>query len=140
PLLIAMLCVLAVFVPSFFMEGAARAMFLPLSLAVGFAMVASYLLSSTLVPVLSVWFLRGHAESGAAPMPGAFARVQRGYASVVESLVGVRWLIAGAYAAAVVAVIALIGPSLGTEIFPKVDAGQLQVRLRAPTGTRVDGT
>src|SRR6185295_16958453 len=58
PLLIAMLCVLAVFVPSFFMVGAAGAMFLPLSLAVGFAMVASYLLSSTLVPILSIWLLR----------------------------------------------------------------------------------
>src|SRR5213080_4373672 len=51
PLLIAMLCVLAVFVPSFFMVGAARALFVPLSLAVGFSMVASYLLASTLVPV-----------------------------------------------------------------------------------------
>src|SRR6266699_2855904 len=62
PLLIAMLCVLAVFVPSFFMAGAAKAMFVPLSLAVGFSMVASYLLSSTLVPILSVWLLRGRAH------------------------------------------------------------------------------
>src|SRR6267143_242231 len=62
PLLIAMLCVLAVFVPAFFMVGAARAMFLPLSLAVGFSMIASYLLSSTLVPILSVWVLRGHEQ------------------------------------------------------------------------------
>src|SRR5438046_5016373 len=61
PLLVAMLCVLAVFVPSFFMVGAAKAMFLPLSLAVGFAMVASYLLSSSLVPILSVWLLRAHS-------------------------------------------------------------------------------
>src|SRR5216117_2491054 len=55
-----MLCVLAVFVPSFFMVGAARALFVPLSLAVGFSMVASYLLASTLIPILSVWILRGH--------------------------------------------------------------------------------
>jgi len=82
PLLIAMLCVLAVFVPSFFMVGAARAMFLPLSLAVGFAMVASYLLSSTLVPILSVWLLRGHErlETSAVSDPGTFARFQRRYA------------------------------------------------------------
>ena len=53
PRLLAMLCILAVFIPSFFMQGAARALFVPLSLAVGFAMVASYLLSSTFVPVLS---------------------------------------------------------------------------------------
>jgi multidrug efflux pump subunit AcrB len=142
PLLIAMLCVLAVFVPSFFMEGAARAMFLPLSLAVGFAMVASYALSSTLVPILSVWFLRGHAQAaaGSAHAEGGFARFQRRYAKIVESLVRVRWLVAGAYAAGSVAVIMLLGASLGTEIFPRVDTGQLQVRLRAPTGTRVDGT
>src|SRR4029079_8179559 len=82
PLLIAMLCVLAVFVPSFFMTGAARAMFLPLSLAVGFAMVFSYLLSSTFVPILSVWLLRGHErlETSAVSDPGTFARFQRRYA------------------------------------------------------------
>jgi multidrug efflux pump subunit AcrB len=142
PLLIAMLCVLAVFVPSFFMVGAARAMFLPLSLAVGFAMVASFLLSSTLVPILSVWFLRGHANAEATSprADGRFARFQRAYARVVESCVRVRWLVVGAYAAASVAAIGLIGGSLGTDIFPKVDTGQIQVRLRAPTGTRVDGT
>src|SRR5258708_6533241 len=60
PRLLAMLCVLAVFVPSFFMVGVARSLFVPLSLAVGFAMAASYLLSSSLVPVLSTWILREH--------------------------------------------------------------------------------
>ena len=64
PRLLAMLCILAMFIPSFFMAGAAKAMFLPLSLAVGFSMVASYLLSSTLVPILSVWVLRGHEQAG----------------------------------------------------------------------------
>ena len=64
PRLLAMLCVLAVFIPSFFMQGAARALFVPLSLAVGFAMVTSYLLSSTFVPVLSTWLLRHHHHFG----------------------------------------------------------------------------
>jgi len=58
PRLLAMLCVLAVFVPSFLMVGVSRSLFIPLSLAVGFAMAASYLLSSSLVPVLSTWILR----------------------------------------------------------------------------------
>src|SRR5206468_8641597 len=58
PRLLAMLCILAVFIPSFLMNGAARELFAPLALAVGFAMIASYLLSSTFVPVLSVWLLR----------------------------------------------------------------------------------
>src|SRR6266516_806322 len=95
PLLIAMLCVLAVFVPSFFMVGAAKAMFLPLSLAAGFSMIASYLLSSTLVPILSVWVLRGH-EKAAAGQPiveGQFARFQKRYAAFAQRVVGQRWLV-----------------------------------------------
>ena len=63
PRLLAMVCILAVFISSFFMQGAPRSMFVPLSLAVGFSMVASYLLSSTFVPVLSVWILR-HVQRG----------------------------------------------------------------------------
>src|SRR5204863_1447067 len=62
PRLLAMLCILAVFVPSFLMQGSARALFVPLSLAVGFSMVTSYFLSSTFVPVLSVWLLRHQHE------------------------------------------------------------------------------
>ena len=68
PRLLAMVCILAVFISSFFMQGATRAMFVPLSLAVGFSMVASYLLSSTFVPVLSVWLLR-HVHLDDAPVP-----------------------------------------------------------------------
>ena len=60
PLLVAMLCVLAVFLPSFLMQGAARALFVPLSLAVGFSMIASYLLASSFVPVVCVWMMRAH--------------------------------------------------------------------------------
>ena len=73
------------FLPALFMSGAARAMFLPLSLAVGFSMVASYLLSSTLVPILSVWFLRGH-EAGLERSESAFEKFQRRYAGVAERL------------------------------------------------------
>src|SRR5216117_2872513 len=146
PLLIAMLCVLAVFVPSFFMVGAAKAMFLPLSLAVGFSMIASYLLSSTLVPILSVWVLRGHKEAlekvveEERKLESGFAKFQKHYAGFAQKVVGMRWLVVGAYLAVAAAMIVFLGRQLGTEIFPKVDAGQLQVRLRAPTGTHVDGT
>ncbi len=147
PLLIAMLCVLSVFLPSLFMVGAARAMFLPLSLAVGFAMVASYLLSSTLVPILSVWFLRGHEhaaveETGSATVfrEPRFARLQRRYAGLAAGVVRARWLVVGVYVVAVTATIVLLGAHLGTDIYPTVEAGQLQLRLRAPTGTQIDGT
>src|SRR5207245_1947871 len=68
PRLLAMLCILAVFIPSFFMQGAARNLFVPLSLAVGFSMVTSYLLSSTFVPVVSCWLLRHyHPDHSASP-------------------------------------------------------------------------
>src|SRR3974390_205474 len=79
PRLLAMLCILAIFSPTLFMAGAAKAMFVPLSLAVGFAMVASYLLSSTLVPILSVWVLRGHEQAvESKPLgDGRFAKFQR---------------------------------------------------------------
>lgn len=143
PLLVAMLCVLAVFVPAFFMEGAARAMFIPLSLAVGFSMVASYLLASTFVPVIATWIVRAHPkeESGHATKSFlSFARFQNAYRGVLTGIVRARWLTVGLYLVAVAIVILLVGRQLGTEIFPRVDAGQLQVRFRTPTGTQVTGT
>src|SRR5207237_2359829 len=81
PRLLAMLCVLAVFIPSFFMEGAARSLFVPLSLAVGFSMVTSYFLSSTFVPVMSVWLLRHyHPQETAAAGRFSFQRFRDRYA------------------------------------------------------------
>src|ERR1017187_6687660 len=142
PLFIAMLCVLAVFLPSFSMQGAARALFFPLSLAVGFAMAASYVLANTLVPILATWILRGHetATWDKAERGGGFARFQHRYATLASGVVRAGWLIVLGYFAASALVLILVGPLLGTEIFPKVDAGQLQVRFRLPTGTQIDGT
>jgi multidrug efflux pump subunit AcrB len=142
PLLVAMLCVLAVFIPALFMQGAAKALFLPLSLAVAFSMIASYILASTLVPVLSVWLLRHHAPASASTQssPGTFERLQHAYARCTQFIVAGRWLVAAIYLAAAILVIQFLGSRLGTEIFPKVDAGQLALRLRAPTGTRVERT
>ncbi len=141
PRLLAMLCILAVFIPAFFMVGAGKALFVPLSLAVGFSMVASFFLSSTFVPILSVWLLK-HAPAGgeAARAPGAFARFQAGYAKVLQRVVRLRWLTAAAYLLMAGAVIYCVGRQLGVEIFPSVDAGQFQLRLRAPSGTLVENT
>ena len=139
PRLLAMLCVLAVFLPSFAMQGAARSLFIPLSLAVGFAMVSSYLLSSTFVPVLSAWLLRHGAGPGRG-RAGGFDRARDRYGRAVGHAVRLRWLVVPAYLAASVAVVALLGPRLGLEIFPKVDAGRFQLRMRAPDGTRYEKT
>jgi len=142
PRLLAMLCILAIFSPTLFMTGAAKAMFLPLSLAVGFAMVTSYLLSSTLVPILSIWILRRHeaVATGHAAAESGFARFQQRYAALGQKLVRARWGVAGIYVLISAVVIVLLGRRLGTEIFPKVDAGQIQLRLRAPAGTQLNGT
>lgn len=135
PRLLAMLCVLAVFIPAFFMVGAAKALFVPMALAVGFAMIASYLLSSTLVPVLSVWFLRGRA--GAVHEASFFARSQRGYAGLLRSVLALRLPLVAGYLIVAGALVWGIGGRLGTEIFPASDNGQFAVRLRAPSGTQV---
>jgi multidrug efflux pump subunit AcrB len=144
PRLLAMLCVLAVFIPSFFMRGAAQALFVPLALAVGFSTVASYLLSSTFVPVVSVWLLRHyHAADSGHKGWLSMARLQDGYAWVLRGVLRVRWLVLAAYLAVPVLLVAWwLGdhPGLGVEIFPKVDSGQFQLRVRAPDGTRLEDT
>ncbi|MCC7421411.1 MAG: efflux RND transporter permease subunit [Planctomycetaceae bacterium] len=143
PRLLAMLCILAVFVSSFFMQGAAKSLFVPLSLAVGFAMLASYVLSSTFVPVVSVWLLRRHHAAGGGhgtSTPGLFDRLRNRYERVLAGLVRRRGLVAVAYAVACAVVLALVTPQLGREIFPEVDAGQFRLRLRAPDGTHIART
>src|SRR5262249_35289168 len=142
PRLLAMLCVLAVFIPSFFMQGAAQALFVPLSLAVGFAMVASYLLSSTFVPVLSTWLLRHHHHRSTLGQlgPSPFELGRDAYGRAVRGVVRWRWLVVPAYLALTLGAIFVVGRSLGLEIFPRVDAGRFQLRMRAPTGTRYEET
>jgi multidrug efflux pump subunit AcrB len=140
PRLLAMLCILAVFLPSFFMEGAARALFVPLALAVGFAMVTSYVLSSTLVPVLAVWLLR--RRPGPSPHPGrsAFARLRAGYGRALEAILRRRRVVVPAFLGVAALAVWQAGGRLGSEIFPTVDAGQFQLQLRAPAGTRLQKT
>ena len=95
PRLLAMLCILSVFIPSFFMVGAGKAMFVPLSLAVGFSMVASYLLSSTFVPVMTTWVLgKASGASHEAAQAGFFVRIRERYDGVVRSVVRIRrWVV-----------------------------------------------
>ena len=137
PRLLAMLCVVAVFLPTFLMRGAARALFVPLALSVGFSMFASYLLSSTLVPVLSVWLLRAPGAHAAASESGGLRGL---YRHVVVTSLRWRWLVAPLYLAVAVAVAWGAARRLGTEIFPSAEADQLRLRLRAADGTRVEQT
>ena len=141
PRLLALLCILSVFIPSLIMQGPVRSLFVPLSLAVGASMVTSYLLSSTLVPVLSVWLLEnrhgGHVEGG---RPGFFVRVQRRFERLVGWTVAHRRVVVLVYLLAAGAVVVGVGGRLGRELFPRVDAGQFQLRVRPPQGTSFELT
>ncbi len=142
PCLLAMLCILAVFIPSFTMEGAAREMFVPLSLAVGFAMVSSFILARMFVPVISIWLLRPHHSYTKKP-PGRFSfdRLRQNYAGFLRNFVMCRRrLLIPAYVVLAALAVWLVGGQLGTEIFPQIDSGQFQLRLKAPEGTRIERT
>ena len=139
PRFVAMLCVLAVFIPTFFMKGAAHNLFVPLAAAVGFSMVASYLLSSTFVPILSVWMLRNAGTHGR-PQEAFFDRLRYKYERFAHHVVERRRVVVLSYLVVSGVIILVIGGALGNEIFPIVDTGQFQLHLRAPAGTRIERT
>ena len=141
PALLTLLCVLSVFIPSFFMQGVARALFVPLTLAVGFSMVGSFILSRTLVPVLTVWFLKTHTHISHGDQGGfSFSWIQERYAHALQKLSQFKRASVIAYLIAALGVIGFCADHLGTEIFPRVDLGQFQIRIRAPTGTSIENT
>jgi multidrug efflux pump subunit AcrB len=142
PRMLAMLSVVAVFVPSFFMTGVSRSLFVPLSLAVGFAMIASFLLSSSLVPVLAVWWLgkrhRTHQEG--APASDWVERLRNRLAALLRRMAPARGLLVAAYLVVTVGVLITVGMSLGREIFPPSGVKAFQLRFRAPAGTKFEST
>ena len=141
PQFLAMLSILAVFVPSFLMVGVTRALFVPLSLAVGFSMLASFLLASTFVPVLYIWLNRKmHRDPEESSGRSHFDHFRDHYAYVIRKLLGRRKLVIFGYLGVAAAVILLVGPQLGREIFPHSPESQFQLRLRAPAGTRIEVT
>ena len=137
PRLLAMLCVMAVFLPSFFMTGPALSLFVPLSLAVGFSMGASYLLSSSLVPVLSNWVLKQAKNEPEHHKEERFDRFRKRFHGVLERIMEFPALLLGAYAVVAVVIILLLGPRLAQEIFPSSASKQFRLRVDAPDGTRV---
>src|SRR5450755_4133923 len=157
PAFVSTLCICIVFVPVIFLTGAARYLFTPLALAVVLAIMASYVLSRTLVPTMVKYLLRGeaeryHDESGemADTGHGVFARIHHGfqtnfermrnaYRRLLGSALAHRKLVAACFGLIVVACAALI-PFIGTDFFPQVDAGQIRLHVRAPAGTRVEET
>jgi multidrug efflux pump subunit AcrB len=147
PKLLILLSILAVFVPAIFMNGVPRAMFLPLSMAVGFAMIASFLLSQTFVPVVSNWILKRHLKEDrtnkdtiAHAPPTAFDRLKARYVRGGESLHARHALLTTVFVLAAIGLVWLSFSLTGTELFPGTDSGQAQVRLRLPVGSRFERT
>ena len=136
--LLSMFCILAVFVPSFFMVGVGRQLFVPLSLAVAFSMIASYILSSSLVPVFATWLMK-ESHRGE-EREGFFGRVRAFYERCLSVVLRFRWPVVTGYLAVAVTLVWLLLPGMGTEIFPDANAPMMRIRLRAPTGTRIEET
>ena len=139
PRLLAMLCVVSVFAPSFFMAGVARAIFVPLALAVAFSMISSYFLASTFVPVMETWLNRTRGRTARAA-PNWFSSIQARFGSMSPRLVALRWPVVAAYILGTAATLHFAGGALGTDIFPRMDTNSLQLRVRGPSGTRVERT
>ena len=157
PAFVSTLCICIVFVPMFFLTGVARYLFVPLAEAVVFAMLASYVLSRTLVPTLVMWFYRNISYSGHTVDPGAvslwlrpfvflqgsfenaFARFRESYRLFLGTILAHRALVVTLFLLFCVGT-ALLIPQLGQDFFPTVDAGQFRLHVRAHSGTRIEET
>ncbi len=153
PALVSTLSICIVFVPMFFLTGVARYLFVPLAEAVSFAMLASYLLSRTLVPTMAKYLLQERTEEvpgQTARSSNPFVRMQQAfehhferlrdrYHGLLERCIRHRVLFAVCFLAACVLSFALL-PLLGQDFFPSVDSGEFKLHMRAPTGTRIEET
>jgi multidrug efflux pump subunit AcrB len=155
PSFVSTLCICIVFVPMFLLEGVARFLFIPLAEAVVFAMLASWVLSRTLVPTLVMYLNRNRPLHGgqahvaaSAGKPGrllrahlafdrAFERMRAGYVALLGGLLRRKGAFGAPFLAFSLASLALV-PFIGRDFFPTVDAGQMRLHVRAPVGTRVE--
>jgi len=151
PALVSTLSICIVFVPMFLLTGVARYLFVPMAEAVVFAMLASYVLSRTLIPTMAKYLLKAHAgESSHAPSKNPFVvfqawfergfeRIRTAYRGLLEACVRHRRVFSGSFLAACVLSFGLY-PWLGQDFFPSVDSGEFTLHLRAPTGMRIEET
>jgi multidrug efflux pump subunit AcrB len=149
PALVSTLCICIVFLPMFFLGGVARYLFVPLAEAVVFAMLASYLLSRTLVPTLAMYLLRPENQDANGPrnplvrfqqaFERGFERLRNFYHALLIALVRRRLLFVPTFLLACAAAFLLM-PWLGQDFFPNTDSGQFILHLRAKSGTRIEET
>ncbi len=153
PAFVSTLSICIVFVPMFFLTGVAHYLFVPLAEAVSFAMLASYLLSRTIVPTLAKYLLRGHSHHEAVAhadrrnpfvrlqllFETGFEKIRLKYRSVLEASIRHQRVFTVLFLLACVASFALV-PWLGQDFFPASDSGQFRLHVRARTGTRIEET
>jgi multidrug efflux pump subunit AcrB len=152
PAFVSTLCICIVFIPMFFLNGMARFLFVPLAEAVVFAMLASYVISRTLVPTLVMFMMKGHHQRQLKPATNAFAvgfaKVHHGFNDgfeafrnqfvlVLSGLLQRRKQFAAGFFGFCLLSLGLY-PVLGQDLFPVVDTGQLRLHIRAPSGTRLE--
>jgi multidrug efflux pump subunit AcrB len=137
PKLLILLCILSVFVPAAFMSGTPRGMFVPLSLAVGFAMTASFMLSNTFVPVMANWLLKDKLTDAAGDR---FGRFRNRYLRTLDRIDRIGSRAIALYSVVILGILILMVFVIGLEIYPRIDTGQVVVRLRLPAGTRLERT
>lgn len=145
PKMLILLCILAVLVPSFLMTGIPKDMFLPLSLAVAFAMIASFIASQTFVPIMANWLMNPHKSavdktSFKEKKPARFEKFKQSYLLFIRKANNHKGKVLGAYAIIVVAIVLLAIRAIGTDILPAGNSGDVQVRITAPQGTRLEKT
>jgi CzcA family heavy metal efflux pump len=148
PAFVSLLCICIVFVPMFALKGVAGFLFVPMAMSVVFAMIASFILSRTLVPTMAMYLLQPHGHEEHAPTANPLVRFQRSFERRFDSFrEGYRNLLAMALATRKLFVIGFMGfvvasfllvPFLGSNFFPSVDAGQITLHLRPPVGTRIE--
>ncbi len=150
PAFVSTLSICIVFVPMFLLKGVARYLFVPLAEAVVFAMIASYILSRTLVPTMAMYLLTTEKHEGLSrsrnplavfqrAFEAQFERLRRAYHGLLSSLVLNRKVFVPVFLLCCLAVFA-IGPWLGQDFFPSTDSGQFTLHMRAKTGTRIEET
>jgi multidrug efflux pump subunit AcrB len=171
PLLLILLCILAVFAPSFMMNGVPKAMFLPLSMSIGLTMIVSYVLAQTLVPILSNWMIKAeryqhghhgqiHAHAGESldsdeqiqinehrqaevehPEDNDFfEKVKSRFIKIINALMPRKKMIILVYLFSVIVLAGIGFVIIGKDMMPKLNNGQFQIRLKEPTGTRLEVT
>ena len=139
PALVSTFCICIVFLPMFFLTGVARYLFVPLAEAVVFAMLASYVLSRTLVPTLAMYLLKAHAHGKQRSFDRVFEKVRTQYQAFLTTLVWRRVIFIPGFLLACLSVLLLI-PFLGEDFFPTSDNGQFKLHVRTKTGTRIEET